>query len=196
MMQKHKTPSCTIWIGLFLSTLFVITFFAYWHQARLFPEQVMINDITQLASIFNKINDTCGIIRFQSNPTIIDFLNVIAFEGSEVGSMTLKFPQKWEGPYVRDNPTIQGNHYQIIKSKDDYFILPGNGVVLKNGLTIGKDIIIDKNTNIIELIRDKSLVDSAGKPLALPIKTLHTVSSVSMEDLFMYASHKLPFLKA
>lgn len=196
MTQQNKTSSYTIGIGLFLLVLFIITFVAYWQQVRLFPEQVMSNDINQLAMIFNKINDTCGILDFQSEHTEVDFLNVIAFKGSEVGAMNLKLPSNWEGPYVRDNPTIQEKHYQIVKTKKGYFIFPGNGVVLTNGLIIGKDIVVDKNTDITELIRDKSLVDSAGKPLALPIPTLNLPSSILLEDLFMYASHKLPFLRA
>ncbi len=196
MTQQHKTSSYTLWIGLFLSILFVITFVAYWHQARLFPEQVMTNDITQLSAIFNKINDTCGILNFQSNPAMIDFLNVISFKGSEVGSMTLKFPTKWEGPYLRDNPTIQEKHYQIVKTKHGYFVIPGNGVVLKNGLIMGKDIVINENTDMAELIRNKSLVDSTGKPVALPINTLNMISSITLEELFLYASHKLPFAQA
>ncbi len=196
MTQQKKTSSYTIGIGLFLFILLIITCIAYWQQVRLFPEQMMSNDINQLAMIFNKINDTCGILDFQSDHTEVDFLNVIAFKGSEVGAMNLKFSSKWEGPYVRDNPTIQEKHYQIVKTKKGYFIIPGNGVALKNGLVIGKDIIIDKNTDITELIRNKSLVDSAGKPLALPIPTLNLPSSILLEDLFMYASHKLPFLRA
>jgi hypothetical protein len=196
MTQQKKTSSYTVGIGLFLLVLLAITCIAYWQQVRLFPEQMMSNDIHQLAMIFNKINDTCGILDFQSDHTEVDFLNVIAFKGSEVGAMNLKFPSKWEGPYVRDNPTIQEKHYQIVNTKKGYFIIPGNGVALKNGLIIGKDIIIDKNTDITELIRDKSLVDSAGKPLALPIPTLNQPSSILLEDLFMYASHKLPFLRA
>jgi len=196
MNRKNNASSYSISIGLFLSVLFIITFIAYWDQARLFPEQIMTNDIAQLASIFNKINDTCGILDFQSEHAEIDFLNVIAFKGSEVGPMNLKFPEKWEGPYLKDNPTIQEKHYQIVHTKKGYFIVPGADVVLPNGKVMGKDIIINKNTDITDLIKDKSLVDSTGKPLALPINTLNVAPSILLEDLFMYASHKLPFLRA
>lgn len=196
MAYHKKVSTYAIGIGLFFLTLFIITFVAYWQQVRLLPEQIMTNDITQLTGIFNRINDRCGILGFQQDHTEIDFLNVIAFDGSEVGSMNLKFPSKWDGPYLRDNPTIQEKHYQIVKTKKGYFVIPGNGVILSNGLVIGKDIIIDKDTDIAELIRDKSLVDSSGKPLALPINTLSIKPSILLEELFMYASHKLPFLKA
>lgn len=197
MKNLKTTSSYTLGIGTCLLVLFVITFIAYWHQTRLFPAQVMANDIAQLAKIFEIINERCGIIDFQKDHNDIDFLNVITFEGSEVGSMNLKFPEKWEGPYLKTNLTIQEKYYQVAKTKHGYFVLPGDGVIVMNEKIMGKDIIIDKNTDITDLIKNKALVDPSGRPLALPITTLNTPPSIILEDLFMYASHKVgSFVKA
>ena len=82
-------PSYTVISGTVLGFMFLITLLAYWYQARLFPTQVMSNDIATLASIFEKINETCGIVDFQGDRINIDFLNVISFEGSEVKDIIL-----------------------------------------------------------------------------------------------------------
>ena len=55
---------------------------------------------------------------YQKNP--INFLNIKSFEGSEVTSMNLTFPDQWEGPYLSDNPTIQQKDYLIVKTKKGY----------------------------------------------------------------------------
>ena len=64
---------------------------------------------------------------------------VKSFEGSEVGSLNLAYPKKWQGPYLGDNPTFQGKAYQIIRTKNGYFVTPGDGIMLPNGLVIGRD---------------------------------------------------------
>jgi hypothetical protein len=189
-MKNVMKPSYTVISGTVLGFMFLITLLAYWYQARLFPTQVMSNDIATLASIFEKINETCGIVDFQGDRLNIDFLNVISFEGSEVGPMNLKFPKHWQGPYLKTNLTFQEKYYQIVKTKNGYFIVPGNGVKLLNGKTIGKDIILTKDTSIADLIKNKALVDPSGRPLALPIKTLMVSPSEIFGDLFMYAANK------
>ena len=188
--MKIVRPSYTTASGIILGFMLLITILAYWHQTRFFPAQVMANDIAILASIFDKINETCDIVDFQNDRIDIDFLNVISFEGSEVGPMNLKFPKHWEGPYLKTNLTSQEKYYQIVKTKSGYFIIPGNGVKLLNGNIIGKDIIFTKDTSITDLIKNKSLIDPSGRPLALPIKTLTFSPSAIFEDLFMYASNK------
>ena len=195
-MNTVKKPSYTAISGIVLGCMFLLTLLAYWHQARLFPARVTADDIALLASIFEKINERCGIVDFQHDHVDIDFLNVISFEGSEVGPMNLKFPKNWHGPYLKTNLTMQEKYYQIVKTKNGYFIVPGNGVKLFNDKVIGKDIIFTKDTSITELIKDKSLVDPSGRPLALPIKTLTISPSALFEDLFMYASNRYTMFKA
>lgn len=151
--------------------LFMISCITFWYQSTIVTDQHIVNDIAILGSIFKKINEACEIVdfKFQQN-NAIDYLQVIAFEGSELGSMALKHPKKWKGPYLRDNLTAQGKFYQIVKTNDGYFIVPGDGVILHNGKTVGKDIKFDLNANIPALIKDPEMLQFQGKPLAAKLE--------------------------
>jgi len=119
---------------------------------------VLTSDINELEEIFKKINKTAKIISFDHQKNWIDFLHIKkdGFIGSEVGSMNLAYPDRWEGPYLKDNPTYRGKEYQIVRTKKGYFIVPGDGVTLPNGKVIGKDIILDENADIKALAYDKN----------------------------------------
>ena len=71
--MKIVRPSYTTASGIILGFMLLITILAYWHQTRFFPAQVMANDIAILASIFDKINETCDIVDFQNDRIDIDF---------------------------------------------------------------------------------------------------------------------------
>lgn len=140
------------------------------------------DDIERLATIFSKIDSTCGIISFDYQKNPINFLNVAHFVSSEVGSMNLKYPDKWQGPYLNDNPTMQGIEYQVVRTQKGYFITPGErierhngilkskGVTLPNGKEIGKDIILEDTSDIAAMIKDPDALSYKGRPLAAAIK--------------------------
>jgi hypothetical protein len=84
--------------------------------------------------------------------------------------MNLARPKNWQGPYVEDNLEVQGIAYQVMRTKQGYFIIPGDGVVLPNGKKLGSDVPIDENTDILALTQDKQSLNYQGKALAAPLK--------------------------
>ena len=93
-------------------------------------------------------------------------MNVTKFAGSEVGPMNLVHPDKWEGPYVKDNPTMFHIAYQVVSTKKGYFITPGDGVRLPNKKIVGKDIILDQKANIDAMMTDPEMLLYKDRPLA------------------------------
>lgn len=134
-------------------------------------EAYIVQDLTTLATVFKKIDNECTIIGIKHQRDYIDFLNVISFVGSEIGPINLAYPDKWKGPYLKENPTIQGKLYQIIHTHQGYFIAPGDGVTLSNGKTVGKDILFDENADLKNLSCQAGALSFEGKPLvvALPV---------------------------
>lgn len=148
--------------GMFI-LFFSLAFFTIGQQT----EQIISDQIKDLSNIFEKINKYSVILNIEEDKAPINFLNVKSFAGSEIGPLNLKYPDKWQGPYLFDNPTIKGKFYQIVKAKNGYYIVPGDGVKINNKI-IGKDIIINKDTNIKELIKNGDL-SFRGQALAAKI---------------------------
>lgn len=148
--------------------LFSISLIVFWYQGKKQQDIVIADHIVQLAATFNKIHATCKIIDFEHQQNYIDFLNVISFVGSEVGPMNLTYPEKWEGPYLNDNPTIQEKYYQVVRTKKGHFIVPGPDVRLSNGTIIGKDIIFDEDADVQDMIQ-RGILSFEGRPLAVQI---------------------------
>lgn len=163
-MNLRTLITAAIFVALFCGT---IGFF--WFKAIHDTDVLIADHVALLAEKLDQINEDCTIINFEHQKNFIDFLNVISFEGSEVGPVNLAYPKKWKGPYLADNPTIQEIYYQVIKAKDGHFVAPGPGVRLSSGLIIGKDIILDEDANIPKLIVDGPLRSRRGRPLAQQI---------------------------
>jgi len=132
---------------------------------------LIIQDIAQLKAIFEKIDNPCRIIDFDLQQNSINFLTIKkgGFVGSELGSMNVALPKKWDGPYLQDNPTMDGKEYMVVRSTKGYFITPGNGVTLPNGKIIGKDIILDKDANIGCMMFEENALSYKKTPLAAHI---------------------------
>ena len=162
------------WFGGFIGAvvigLFVFVTFNYLSQARVANDGMIANQIKELQALFKKINDDCKIIGFRNKQDEIDFLTVGSFVGAEIGSMNLLEPDNWKGPYLNSNPTMQGKEYQIIKTSQGYFIVPGNGVSLSNGKVIGKTLIITPDSDIESMMRNKDELLSNGNVLAAHIE--------------------------
>ena len=80
--------------------------------------------------------------------------------------MTVLYPNFWQGPYLKYNLMMQQEPYVIAKTLSGYYIIPGNGVTLNNGQILGKDIIIDKKTNMDKLLADSGALTSPSGLLA------------------------------
>ncbi|HEX2977746.1 MAG TPA: hypothetical protein VHO47_01360 [Candidatus Babeliales bacterium] len=181
-MVKHKKhiAIASIAIVAALILLVLISSLTTWYQTKAATDIVIVNHISQLSAIFTKINDDAGIMDFDHQKNYIDFLNVKSFSGSEVGSMNLAYPDKWQGPYLKENPTVQEQNYQVVRTKKGFFIVPGNGVKLSNGKVIGKDIVLDENADIPAMMADEKMLNFKGKALAAPV----SMSKVAKKVLF------------
>lgn len=141
-------------------------------------DELIAEHIEKLKNIFQKINKECQITGFRHEKDHIDFLNVKSFSGSIVGSMNLVYPEKWEGPYLKKNLTIDGKFYQIVRTKFGYYIIPDDGIDLANGQIVNETLIIKYDTNIDNLIVDPKGLMSNGRPLAAKIETVQNAFEV------------------
>lgn len=148
-------------------TFLVMTFFIADNQKDEIVATSIVQDIEQLHSIFERIHETCVIISFDYQKNPINFLNVKSFTSSEVGPMNLVHPEKWEGPYVQDNLAIESIEYQVVRTKNGYFIVPGEGVELPNGKVIGKDLIFDESADIMKMMGDPESLRYQDKSFAV-----------------------------
>lgn len=173
MNQKNIQSTNSIIIPLGTAVLFAIFIVAGGLTLRYRMRQSFVDlmsiDILKLARIFERINKTCVILEFDYQKNPINFLNVKSFIGSEVGPMNLAYPDRWEGPYLSKNPTIQSIEYQIVRTRKGYFITPGQGVMLPNRKVIGKDIIFDERSDIQAMLKDAQFLNIRGRSLAMQI---------------------------
>lgn len=169
-IKKYVVPVTSALLLAFLCMIFIANFF---YESRASDVSFIVNDLNTLVKVFESIDKTCGIIGFDYEKNSINFLNVISFAGSEIGPMNLRHPEKWQGPYVKDNPSFQYKEYQVLKTSAGYFITPGDGVKLPNGKVVGTDIKTDKSADISALMyqKDAFLVDNQPLAIALPVTT-------------------------
>lgn len=156
-------------IGLFI-ILVGISIFNAMFSSKDYVADLIVRDVNKLATIFEHIDKHCKILSFEYQKNPINFLNVKEFSGSEVGPMNLAHPERWEGPYLEDNPTMQEKEYLIVRTKKGYFITPGEGVILPNGKEIGKDnLVLNEDTNIRMLMTDPQALMFKDRVFAAPV---------------------------
>ncbi|MBI2352647.1 hypothetical protein HYV11_00195 [Candidatus Dependentiae bacterium] len=151
-----------------ISSLF-ISFFIFKKRFSSSSDSIIVQDIKKLQHIFLEIDKDCKIVNFEHVKNYIDFLTVQQFVGSQVGSMSLLHPSRWRGPYVTQTPTVDEQQYLVLKNKNGYYVIPGDGVVLANGKTIGKDIFLNEKTDIEALLRDPNGLRSKAGDLAIKV---------------------------
>jgi hypothetical protein len=156
----------TIIASVLLGSLFIVTFYSYRYDNSQLKDTLIAQDLKTLIHIFKEIDKTCTILGFIHQKNYIDFLNIKSFEGSQVGSMNLAYPEKWQGPYLKETLTMQECPYMIVKNKKGLFIVPGEGVKLANGKIIGKDILFDYRSDIEKLMYDPHGLLYKDTPLA------------------------------
>lgn len=151
----------------------LIGFSIYTFRARKMRDKgvILAQDVARLSCIFAQIDATAGIAGFDFQKNEINFLNIKkdGFVGSEVGSMNLIRPARWEGPYVNEVSSLQEQNYMIARTQQGYFITPRDGVKLPNGKVIGKDILLDENADIETMMQDNLMLAHNGAPLAAKI---------------------------
>lgn len=158
------------------------------HRANENNDVMLYHDIDTLKKIFSKIHKDCYILDFKHTKNHVDFLNVIHFAGSEVGSMNLAFAKNWQGPYLKNNPKFHEKLYAVLKNKQGFFIIPADGVVLSNGKMIGKDIVLNENTDMHTMMSSKDGLLSNSGSLAAPIEVGQLPMNFLMQDSKLFQS--------
>lgn len=123
------------------------------------------DEIKKISELILKINKDCKIIKFLNINNQIDFLNIEEFSGNIVGSMELKNPENWDGPYLDYNPTYNGKLFSILNHKNGIYIVPGNETVLFDGAMIGREIIFNEDTDLEEIKIKYPSINPNGKSL-------------------------------
>lgn len=155
--------------GILFAILLIASGITIKYRNKQYLGDLIFKDVSNLVRIFETINRDCIILGFDYQKNPINFLNIKSFSGSEVGPMNLLYPKKWRGPYATKNPTMEGIEYQIIHTRQGYFIAPGQGVKLPNGKIIGKDILFDEQADIIQMAKDPYTLNFQNKPFALQL---------------------------
>jgi len=167
----HKHTKYLVYLGFAVILIFIaFSIKESFYRKRQISGCIIAYDVKKLQKIFEDIHQTCRIISFDYQKNPINFLNVKSFTSSEVGPMNLAYPEKWQGPYLADNLEVQGIAYQVVRTKNGHFIIPGDGVVLPKGKKIGLDLSIDENTDISALVLNKQPLNYKGRALAAPLK--------------------------
>lgn len=135
-----------------------------------FMASVINEDLAKLSKILHKIDAECNIMNVTQERGVIDFLTVEKFLGSEVGCLNLAFPEKWKGPYLKNTPRLSGRCYEIVSVDEGYFIVPGNGVSLPNGMVLGRDIKLSHKISLKKLIADGGVLNYKGQPLGVHLQ--------------------------
>lgn len=158
-------------IGSAFMALVIVAFMVQWYGSPVDESVQIVQDLEELSRVLQQIDHDATIIGFDHQKNWINFLQIKkgGFVGSEVGSVNLAHPEKWNGPYMNDNPTIQNKEYMVIHTKQGYFITPGVGVTLPNNKTIGTDIKLDENSDIMALMNDANAFLYDNKRLAVPL---------------------------
>jgi hypothetical protein len=179
MKSRSAFPGLfSIVIGIIILGFFGGALYYFMGYRKSTQHNEMTKQIAQFADIFHRINKTAHIVGFDKDKVDITFLNIKkdGFTGSQVGLMKLGNPHQWDGPYLEQNPRVQDKYYQIVKTKHGHFIIPGDGVTLPNGKTIGKDVMIKGDTDVMALAKEGQPLFYKGKPL---------VASVEMTELML-----------
>lgn len=152
--------------------IFLILFFfvRIYKNKPYFITSVISKDIGRIVDSLNRIDQKCNILSIEHERNYVDFLTVTKFVGSEVGCLNLAFPDKWQGPYAQDNPTMRGKLYEIVKTKEGIFVVPGFGVMLPNRLEVGKDFEITFDSSIREMLQEGGPLNYKGQALAAELK--------------------------
>ncbi len=167
--MRNKKLFLGLGVGVCAAILIFAVVFSFMYRSRELTTDVIAEDVQKLVTIFDDINKQCGIISFDYQQNPINFLNVGTFRSSEVGPMNLARADKWQGPYVDDNPSVQGKEYMVVRTKKGYFITPGMGVKISNGAVIGKEIILNEDADIEAMMRNPKKLLFENKAFAAPL---------------------------
>jgi len=161
-MQRYFT----VFSATLLSVLLLIFIARIFYNRPYFIASVIKEDLVMIEQVLAKIDKDCNILSIRPDNAVVDFLTVEKFVGSTVGCLNLAYPERWKGPYLRRNPTIQSRPYEIVHTKEGLFIVPGRGTKLPNGFVVGKDFKIDYQSSIITMVKPSGPLNYEGEAFA------------------------------
>lgn len=169
--------------SLVLGSALGITVFMTFFNIKKSRGELVAQEVTELGEIFKKIHKTAVIKSIDHPRSAINFLNVKSFAGSTVGPLNLEYPDKWQGPYLKENLTIQTNEYELVRTKNGFVIVPGVGTTLPNGKVVGKDVLFDENSDFVALTREGGDLYFENRPLAtiIDLQQVNTAELVAEE---------------
>lgn len=166
LLYGYITPILTV---ILLVILVGISIYSLMQKSNSNTAMIIDRDLQMLADVFHRIDQDCKVLHFDYPLTRIDFLNVTSFVGNDVGSMRLAYPEKWKGPYLQKNPSVQGQEYMIVVTHKGSFITPGTEVQLPNGKVVGVDITLNEEADLDAMIKPGGALNADGKPLAVKV---------------------------
>jgi len=152
--------------AMFLVFVMIVGVYKIAYDRPFFKARLIAFEVDRIARILKEIDEHCNILAIRAEKNPIDFLTVRDFVSSEIGSLNLAYPLQWKGPYLRDNPTIRGRTFEIVKARDGVYVVPGQNVILPNGLIMGLDVVIDLNTNVSGMLGKNGSLTFKGVALA------------------------------
>ncbi|NDD53380.1 hypothetical protein EBZ39_05820, partial [bacterium] len=159
------------YFALFSSTLLLVLltifFFRVFDAKTSAFTSAITDDLALIERALHQIDKTCNILSIRAGLAPIDFLTVERFSGSTIGCLNLAYPRRWKGPYAKTNPSMQGIAYQVVRTKEGYFVVPGDGVSLPNKLVMGKDIVLTYGSAITLMMQPGGRLNVQGHPLAI-----------------------------
>jgi hypothetical protein len=159
------------YFALFSTTLLLVLFGVFcikiFHSKTSVVTGLIRDDLSAIERALHEIDASCNILAVRGDAAQVDFLTVAKFSGSTIGCLNLAYPKRWKGPYLQVNPTLQEHMYEIVRTKEGYFVVPGAGVTLPNKLVMGKDILLTHNSAITLMMQPGGRLNFQGNPLAV-----------------------------
>lgn len=162
---KHFKKYFPFVSAFFLIIILVFFFTRVFRDKPYFATTVLNNEVSKIADALNKVDYDCSILSIENEKNPVDFLTVKTFVGSEIGSLNVAYPKNWKGPYLLDNPRFEGKLYQIIKTKQGAFVIPGDGVKLPNGQVVNKSFRINYDSDVSKMLDQGGQLNYQGTSL-------------------------------
>ncbi len=155
----------SVFSSLVLVVLLALFLFKVVHYRTYYLSSVIEQDVVRIARILASVDKNCTVLSMNGEYMPVNFLTVKSFVGSSVGGLNLAYPQKWQGPYAETSPTYQQRFYEIVRTREGLFVVPGQGVTLPNGFIMGRDVLIDYDTSVKKMLSKGGVLNHQGSLL-------------------------------
>lgn len=155
----------SVFSSLLLVMLLGLFLFKVVHYRTHYLSSVIEQDVVRIAKILASVDKNCTVLSMSGERMPVNFLNVKAFVGSNVGGLNLAYPQKWQGPYAEISPTYQQRFYEIVRTCEGLFVVPGYGVTLPNGCVMGHDVLVSYDTSVKKMLTKGGALNHEGSLL-------------------------------